>query len=251
MSRQQTLWDIPNAISSPGSESGASPCASPDGPTTAPSGRVHAHANLSARQAKALGLLTSGTSGPHSTGSSQTVTLQSSLASKLAAQTASLGSTLYSLTWIKRVTPAGRSIPALRAGARRISGSGFTGLATPTTRDHKDGAECQNVPINALLGRKAWIAGWPTPTQQDQVSSGASYQKTATHNPGVTLTDAAKMAGPARLTASGEMLIGSTAETESGGQLNPRMSLWLQLGPYAEQWAKAAERITLPKKRRK
>jgi hypothetical protein len=112
--------------------------AAPDGQTTSPSGPAHAHANLSARQAKAAGLLTSGTSGRHSTGSSASVALQSLLANKLAAQTVSLGSTLYSLTWIKRATPAGRSIPALRASERRISGSGFTGWATPSARDNKD-----------------------------------------------------------------------------------------------------------------
>ena len=91
----------------------------------------------------------------------------------------------------------------------------------------------------------ALLSGWPTPTQQDQVGSGAMYVKTATHNPGVTLTDAAKMAVPARLTASGELLTGSDAAMESGGRLDPAHSLWLQLGPYATAWARCAERVTL------
>jgi hypothetical protein len=39
----------------------------------------------------------------------------------------------------------------------------LSGWPTPTTRDWKDGQECQNVEINALLGRTAWLAGWGTP----------------------------------------------------------------------------------------
>jgi hypothetical protein len=50
--------------------------------------------------------------------------------------------------------------------------------------------------------------------------------------------------GPARLTASGEMLTGSAARMESGGQLHPEHSLWLQLGPFATVWARCAARVT-------
>lgn len=156
-----------SVTSSPGSASGATHSDRPDGPTTGPCGPEAARASLSARQAKAAGLLTSGTYGPRSSTSSESAALQSSLASRLQARTASLGSTLYKLTWKGRTTPSGRSIPALRASVRRTSandsGGSRNGWPTPTTRDHKDGHFQPNVPENALLGRTVWQAGWSTP----------------------------------------------------------------------------------------
>lgn len=55
--------------------------------------------------------------------------------------------------------------------------------------------------------------------------------------------DPAPLAGPARLTASGELLTGSIAGMESGGQLSPRHSLWIMLGPSATAWLNCAERV--------
>ena len=40
---------------------------------------------------------------------------------------------------------------------------------TTTTRDHKDGTQCDNVPLNALLGRVAWLASWGTPNCMDSL----------------------------------------------------------------------------------
>jgi hypothetical protein len=141
-------------------------------------GLAVARANLSARQAKELGLLTSGTFGPPSTGSSTSADLMSSLASRLQAATHSLGSTLYRLTWKVRATPAGRPISALRASAapKSDSGSGSrSGWPTPTGRDWKDGAFVAAVPINSLLGRVAWLAGWPTPTASEPGGTAAAF----------------------------------------------------------------------------
>lgn len=40
------------------------------------------------------------------------------------------------------------------------------GWPTPTSRDHKDGEFCPNVPVNALLGRQAWTTGHPAPMEK-------------------------------------------------------------------------------------
>ena len=163
-----------NATFSPALASGPTQFALQDGQTTDLFGLVPVRANLSARQAKELGLMTSGTCGQPFITSSRSAALQSSLESRLRAKTAILGSTLYTLTWKPWVTPSGRSRSRLRASVRRTSGTDFTGWPTPnsTIVDAKP-----NPPITA--GRKPtdpqigladvafWLAGWPTTTVTD------------------------------------------------------------------------------------
>lgn len=185
-----------NATSSPGSDSGPMHFGLPGGPIIDRSGREAAPASLSARQAKAMGLLTSGTFGRTGTGLSTSADLSRSLANRLRRKTDLVGSILYRLTWKDRVTPLGQTICALRASAHHMSASdlllplvgwntpratdgsnggpsqtggalsadaALSGWPTPTTRDHKDGAADGTAPVNALLGRAVWLAGWPTP----------------------------------------------------------------------------------------
>ena len=164
MSIQLSLLDILNATGSPASASGAPPSAPKAGLTTDPFGQAPNRASLSARQAKEAGLLTSGIYGPRGSISSLSAALSKSLGSRLRARTASLGSTLYMLTWKERVTPLGRSIPALRASARRTSGSGFIGARrgwnTSRATDGSNGGPNQ---AGGALPADAVLAGWKTP----------------------------------------------------------------------------------------
>lgn len=230
MLKPVTLPDLFSAISSPALAAGATPCALPDGPRIDLFGRAVAHASPSAPQAPKKAPLMIDTYGLSGSISFASADLTLSLANKLKARLTTDGSTLFKLTWREKVTPAGRLVYRLAASGRRTSDNdsgswpkpntmvggqtsrggkrkgellicgliaGLTNWATPTTRDHKDGACLAQitggvVQVNSLLGRQ------------------------------VLLTD------------SGKQQIGSPAATEKPGQLNPAHSRWLM--GYPAEW---------------
>ena len=196
----KTLKGLPNATSSLELECGHTHCAKQDGPTTDRCGQEAVLVSLSARQAKERGLLMSGTYGPRSTISSASAALQSALVSRLQAKTALLGSTLYKLTWKVRTTPSGRLIHAVRASVLRISDKDYTGYPTPSARDFRDTGDL----------------------------SKSRYRKDGKERKDTVPRIVEKARGSnKRLTASGEMQIGFSTQTENGGPLNPLLSRWL------------------------
>lgn len=285
MSQQMILPGLPSAISLRASGHGHTPCAAQDGRMTAPSGQDPVPASLSARQAKEKGLLTSGTCGPPSSVSSASAALTSFLASRLQALTALHGSTLYRLTWKQRTTPAGRSIPALRASVPRTSDKGCTGWPTPRSvaagpdfaiamRKNSGGMSLQTTaqfagwptprsvesghgtgnPTRAF-NRKAriedtvFLAGWVTPSARDwKDTPGMATERPDGRNRTDQLPRQAATAYPCRLTVSGEMLTGSCAGMESGGQLNPGLSRWLMGLP--PEWDDCGAMVTPSSRRR-
>lgn len=158
--------------------------------------------------------------------------------------------------------------------------SQLSAWASPSARDWKDSPGMSETGTNPdgtertrldQLPRQANLAGWPTPMagtpaqkgyneagntdssrktvelvgwQTPAVSDGTGGHLTrgGARSSEMLLPGEAKLCGPVRLTASGEMLTGSSAGMESGGQLNPEHSLWLQAIPRA--WVSFALRAT-------
>ena len=118
------------------------------------------------------------------------------------------------------------------------------GSARTTTKAQKwsDPSSPQQMSHTSLDAAR--LAHWPTPIKSDaRGSAGAEPRKMA------ELPNLVRLTGPARLTATGQIQIGSTAEMTNGGQLDPAHSRWLMGLPT--EWDDCAATVTLSSRRKR
>jgi hypothetical protein len=139
-------------------------------------GQALAPASLSAPPARARRPMTNATCGLAGFLSSPSGALQSSLESRLRRQLDGAGSTLFSLTWKQKATPAGRPYFQLAASGLRTSEPGPGSWPTPTANQYEADPEVTEARrqkfaklrmngngFGLTTAQTAQLASWPTP----------------------------------------------------------------------------------------
>ena len=134
----------------------------------------------------------------------------------------------------------------------------LAGWPTPMAADNRDRGSWDSPAIQRRvqigksieLSMMVGLAGWPTTScNNDRAARPVVMTREDGSKNQQRLQDFAAITGPARLTASGDLLTGSDAGMANGGQLNPEHSRWLMgLPPVWDDCAVQAFR-NMPQKR--
>lgn len=268
-----TLLPTRNAISSPEADSGASPPASPDGPTTGRSGPGRARARGKALQVGDLAPPIQGICGLTFEGSSVPSSRMSSWESRLRQRLGRIGSTERCLIWTLTATPQGRSVSRLAPSMRLTKEIGFIGLPREmwTTASARDWKDSPGMATTASDGRvrldqlpRQMVAHNPTPTVADvqggrKARSGARAGEPllnglmASYSPTPRASDGEK-GGPNQSFGAGGVPLPthiyamdrtgptpnglSAQSTEKRGAPNPEFAFWLM--GFPAEWTSGA-----------
>jgi hypothetical protein len=165
-------------------------------------GQAPAHASPSAPRAKEQVQPTNVTYGRIGSVSSASAALASSLAKMLNKRLDGAGSTLFAMTWRRRVTPRGRPYFQLAASARLISdkdcGSWPTARSTDGDKNVRTAAgslrEIERKGDPQDLNQAAHLASWPTATVHDAERGGQAKRAMRETRHGSNLQDFAMLA---------------------------------------------------------
>ena len=270
-SSQESLPGFDSSTPSTEFQDGRSLCGLPDSRPIENAGQRRSPASRFHRPENGKASLISATSGRLFSSSSKSESLGRSLASRLIARMAALGSPEYSLTWKVSDTPSGVPLLTLRASARRISDKDFTGWPTCATRDEKNAGLPESAtaredaghaqPLTEIAQRARMpLSGWDRTPQASDGDGGVVEIR-----PGTTgkykLRDYAHLAGWATASATTRDSKGTDAPNRTGAPslceiargvitelfrvptgrravLAPEFSLWLM--GFPEAWVTAA-----------
>lgn len=173
------IWkDSHSVTSSPELAGGATHCSLPESPQQLRCGRDRRRASHSASQVSSSDSLTSDTLPPSLCASLTSADLQFFLGNRLRQQLENTGSTIYSLSWKDKVTPAGRPYCQRAASVPRTKeiDCSLVPWPTATTIDNNQvagqGAAANHPARGSTLGGAVRLANWPSPCAQNGTVNG-------------------------------------------------------------------------------